>query len=68
MDNVFMDTSNSLDDVNVSLSELESVVSNLSELVWSIDLTQEPYQIKYHNYPKEGSAKSAIFVQSKKVS
>lgn len=61
MDNVFMDTSNSLEDVNVNLSDLESVVSNLSELVWSIDLTQEPYQIIYHNFPKSGSAKSAIF-------
>jgi len=52
MDNSFKDTIDRIVSVNGDSADLESVVKNLSELVWSTDLTQEPYQITYHNDPK----------------
>ena len=61
MDNVFRDTLDNLEDVKSNLPDLESVVTNLSEVVWAIDLTEEPYQITYHNDPKEKNALSTIF-------
>lgn len=61
MDNVFNDTTDTFHDVKKNLSELESVVSNLSEVVWSIDLSQEPYQITYHNNPLGKELVESIF-------
>lgn len=51
MENIFRDTLNDFADAKVRDIDLHSVVSNLSELVWSINLTSEPYQIHYHNNP-----------------
>lgn len=51
MDNVLSGTISKFDGANTVSADLESVVDNLSELIWSIDLTQEPYQITYYNSP-----------------
>jgi len=51
MENIFKDTLNDFADAKVRDMDLESVVSNLSESVWSISLTNEPYEIHYHNDP-----------------
>lgn len=51
MENIFKDTLNDFADAKVRELDLHSVVSNLSEAVWSIILTNEPYQIHYHNDP-----------------
>lgn len=51
MENIFKDTLNDFADAKVRDLDLHSVVSNLSEAVWSIILTNEPYQIHYHNDP-----------------
>ena len=41
MDNVFNDITDTFNNVKTSLPDLESVVNNLSEVIWSIDLSQE---------------------------
>ncbi|OEK02975.1 hypothetical protein BFP97_16240 [Roseivirga sp. 4D4] len=51
MENIFKDTLNDFADAKVRDMDLASVVSNLSESVWSINLTTEPYEIHYHNDP-----------------
>jgi len=51
MENVFEDTENKLLSTNGKEMNFGSVVNNLSEVVWSIDLTVEPYQIHYLNDP-----------------
>ncbi len=51
MENIFKDTLNDFADAKVREIDLQSVISNLSEAVWSISLTNEPYQIHYHNDP-----------------
>ena len=51
MENIFKDTLNDFADAKVRDMDLQSVVSNLSEAVWSVILTNEPYQIHYHNGP-----------------
>ncbi|MBO3699969.1 PAS domain S-box protein [Roseivirga sp. E12] len=51
MENIFKDTLNDFADAKVRDMDLQSVVSNLSETVWSINLTNEPYEIHYHNDP-----------------
>jgi PAS domain S-box-containing protein len=53
MDNIIKDSLNNIVDVNSDITDLESVVQNLTEVVWSIDLSHEPYQITYHNNPLE---------------
>lgn len=54
-DNAFKDTLDKLVDANDQTTSLESIVKNLSEMIWSIDLSQEPYQITYHNNPNENA-------------
>ncbi len=51
MENVFEDSESNIVDVNGGLMDFASVLGNLSEVVWSIDLTVEPYQIHYLNDP-----------------
>jgi PAS domain S-box-containing protein len=51
MQNVFEGTMCEIPDLNKLNLSYESVVQNLSEVVWSIDLTVEPYQIIYLNNP-----------------
>ena len=51
MENVFDDSESNIMDVNGGLMDFASVLGNLSEVVWSIDLTVEPYQIHYLNDP-----------------
>ncbi|MFT7057376.1 MAG: PAS domain-containing protein, partial [Roseivirga sp.] len=51
MQNVFEGTMREIPDLNKLNLSYESVVQNLSEVVWSIDLTVEPYQIIYLNNP-----------------
>jgi len=52
MDDVLKDTIDKIVSVKSESPDLSSVVQNLSETIWSIDLTHEPYQITYHNDPK----------------
>ena len=52
MDSTFKDTLDKIVDANGNFSQLEEVVQNLTETIWSIDLSHEPYQITYHNKPK----------------
>lgn len=61
MDNSFSDTLDNFSDVKINLTNLESVVKNLSEVVWSVDLTSEPYQISYHNNLNSGSTLVEVF-------
>lgn len=58
MENIFKDTLNEFADVKVREINLASVISNLTEAVWSINLTTEPYQIQYHNDPLSRSGNS----------
>ena len=58
MENIFKDTLNEFADVKVREIDLASVISNLTEAVWSINLTTEPYQIQYHNDPLSRSGNS----------
>lgn len=51
MENIFKDTLNDFADAKVREIDINSVVSNLTEVVWSINLTTEPYEIHYHNDP-----------------
>ncbi len=53
MENILKDATDSLIDVKRREVQLQSVVSNLTEVIWSIDLTTEPYSILYHNNPVE---------------
>lgn len=52
MDSTFKDTLDKIVDANGNFPQLEEVVQNLTETIWSIDLSHEPYQITYHNKPK----------------
>lgn len=51
MQNVFGDIISEIQDSNTQGLSYASVVQNLSEVIWSIDLTVEPYHIKYLNNP-----------------
>jgi PAS domain S-box-containing protein len=51
MQNVFEGTTREISDSNTQGLSYESVIQNLSEVIWSIDLTVEPYQIIYLNNP-----------------
>ncbi|WP_420388467.1 PAS domain S-box protein [Roseivirga sp.] len=51
MENILKDATDDLLDVKKRSVELQEVISNLTEPVWSIDLTSEPYEIVYHNDP-----------------
>lgn len=51
MENIFRDTLNDFADAKIREINLSSVVSNLTETIWSINLTSEPYEILYHNDP-----------------
>ncbi|MFY0591856.1 PAS domain-containing sensor histidine kinase [Roseivirga sp.] len=51
MENIFRDTLNDFADAKKREVDLSSVISNLTETVWSINLTSEPYEIIYHNDP-----------------
>ncbi|WP_286742461.1 PAS domain S-box protein [Roseivirga sp. UBA1976] len=53
MENILKDVTNELIDVKSRSVELQSVINNLTEAIWSIDLTSEPYEIIYHNNPIE---------------
>jgi PAS domain S-box-containing protein len=53
MENVFENPNNDLIASNGDKINYGSVVKNLSEVVWSIDLTVEPYHIHYLNNPTE---------------
>ncbi|HEY9116333.1 MAG TPA: PAS domain S-box protein, partial [Roseivirga sp.] len=53
MENILKDATDDLLDVKKREVELNSVIGNLTEVIWSIDLTAEPYQIIYHNDPIE---------------
>lgn len=51
MENIFRDTLNDFADAKIREVDLSSVISNLTETIWSINLTLEPYEIIYHNDP-----------------
>ena len=51
MENFFEGSMDNIVDVNSKKPDYASVVNNLSEVVWSIDLTVEPYRIHYLNDP-----------------
>lgn len=51
MENVLEHTISKIDSANEEMIDFSSVVKNLSEVVWSIDLTVEPYQFRYLNDP-----------------
>ena len=51
MENIFRDTLNDFADAKIREVDLSSVVSNLTETIWSINLTSEPYEFIYHNDP-----------------
>lgn len=53
MENILKDATDDLIDVKKRSVELKSVIDNITELIWSIDLTSEPYEIIYHNNPME---------------
>lgn len=53
MNDIFEYTKNNLLDMKEREIQLFSVIQNLTEAIWSIDLTTEPYEIKYHNNPLE---------------
>ncbi len=52
MENIFKDSLNDFADAKVREIDLASVISNLTEVIWSIKLTTEPYEIHYHNNPQ----------------
>ncbi len=51
MENVFGHATGEILGANEEMIDFSSVVNNLSEVVWSIDLTVEPYQFRYLNDP-----------------
>lgn len=51
MENVFEDTQSKIVTTSGKSIDFASVIHNLSEVLWSIDLTVEPYQIHYLNDP-----------------
>lgn len=51
MENILKDATDDLIDVKKRAVELQAVINNLTEPIWSIDLTSEPYEIVYHNDP-----------------
>ncbi len=51
MENVFGHATSKILSANEKMIDFSSVVNNLSEVVWSIDLTVEPYQFRYLNDP-----------------
>lgn len=51
MQNVFDDSTSEIPDTNAKSINYESVVKNLLEVVWSIDMSVEPYEIIYLNDP-----------------
>lgn len=51
MENVFGHATGKILSANEEMIDFSSVVNNLSEVVWSIDLTVEPYQFRYLNDP-----------------
>lgn len=61
MDSTFKDSLDNIVGVNSNNADLESVVNNLSETIWSINLSQEPYQITYHNSPKNSQGEHPDF-------
>ncbi len=52
MENILKDSLDDFTDSNSTGLSLGNIVSNLSERIWSIDLSEEPYKILYHNKPK----------------
>lgn len=61
MASTFKDTLDNNVGVNSNKADLESVVQNLTETIWSIDLSHEPYQITYHNSPKNSQGEHPTF-------
>lgn len=61
MENILRHATGELLDVKKRDFDLQSVVNNLSEAIWSIDLTTEPYKIVYHNNPIERLGKESEF-------
>ncbi len=53
MENIFENTTDSLVQTNGIGSDYQRVVDNLSEVVWSMDLTVEPHTIHYLNEPRD---------------
>jgi len=53
MENILRHATDELLDVKKRAVELQSVIDNLTEIIWSINLTSEPYEIIYHNNPLE---------------
>jgi len=51
MENILKDATDDLLDVKKRAIELQTIINNLTEPIWSIDLTSEPYEIVYHNDP-----------------
>lgn len=51
MENILKGATHDLIDVKNRVVKLQSVLDNLTEVIWSIDLTNEPYEILYHNDP-----------------
>ena len=51
MQNVFEGSTDEISDLKAKGLSYESVVKNLTEVIWSIDLSVEPYEIIYLNNP-----------------
>ena len=52
MENILKDSLHDFTDIKSRKIDVSDVLSNLSERVWSIDFSTEPYQIAYYNRPK----------------
>ena len=52
MENVFDNSNDDLLQSNAENVNYDLMVKNLSEVIWFIDLTVEPYKIQYLNNPK----------------
>ena len=51
MESILNDSVNDFTDSKHKHTGIQSIIANLSERIWSIDLSAEPYQIIYHNKP-----------------
>ena len=61
MENVLGHAISKIDSANKEMIDFSSVVKNLSEVVWSIDLTVEPYQFQYLNDPISRSPNDSVY-------
>ena len=52
MENILDNTTDKLVQSNAQNPDLSSVIGNLSEVIWSLDLTVEPYHMHFMNKPE----------------